>query len=353
MRLENLKVVELASVLAGPAVGMFFAELGAQVIKIENKKNKGDVTRTWKLPTEDKSKSSSAYFAAVNYGKQHLFLDLLDTDDFQQVLQLIREADIVITNFKKGDDFKFKLDYKTLKALNPSLIYGAINGFGVDSDRVAYDLILQAETGYMAMNGTSNSGPIKMPVAMIDILAAHQLKEGLLIALLNRKEDKGALVTVSLYDAAITSLVNQASNFLMANHIAKPIGSLHPNIAPYGELFETKDALKITFAIGSDKQFRLLMDHLNLSPLVHDASFKSNAERVVNRVLLSELMQKKIALMKGEPLLDFCHTHFIPAGEIKNIQKVFEVQASKSLVLESFIEKQPIKVVKSIAFKIS
>lgn len=351
MEIKDLKIVELASVLAGPSVGMFFAELGATVIKIENKKTQGDVTRTWKLPTEN-SQSISAYFASINYGKKHLFLDLTNPHDFQNVMQLIQEADVLITNFKKGDDIKFKLDYQSLKAQHPSLIYGAITGFGSDSDRVAYDLILQAETGFMSMNGTPESGPVKMPVAMIDVLAAHQLKEGILIALLSRKKHQGAFVSVSLFDAAIASLVNQASNYLMVGHIAQPIGSLHPNIAPYGEIFITKDAAKITFAIGSDKQFKLLMEHLGLEKVLENKAFFNNAARVKNRIELGAIMQEEISKYKSADLLNYCHTHFIPSGEIKDLRKVFESPLAKTQIIESTIENQPIKVVKSVAFKI-
>ena len=258
--LSNLKVIELASVLAGPDVGMFFSELGAEVIKIENKLLNGDVTRKWKSANEDKNTNVSAYFSSVNWNKKHLFLNLTDKVDKQKVYNLIASADIVITNFKPGDDTKLGMDYSTLKNHNSSLIYGVINGYGSNSKRVAYDVILQAETGFMSMNGTLESGPIKMPVALIDVLAAHQLKEGLLLALLNReKTKKGAFVEVSLYDTALASLKNQATNWLMNNFIPQPIGSLHPNIAPYGETFKTKDGKLLILAIGTDHHFKMLL----------------------------------------------------------------------------------------------
>ena len=253
---KGLKVVEISSVLAGPSVGLFFSELGANVTKVENSGSNGDITRSWKLPTEKKDSNISAYFCSVNWNKEHLFIDFKNSNELTHVKSLIEKCDIVILNFKKGDDLKFGLDYDSLSKINSKLIYGTINGFGENSDRVAYDLILQAESGFMSMNGTPNSGPIKMPVALIDILAGHQLKEGILIALIDRlNTGKGKKVSVSLFDSAVASLANQATNWLMADHIAKPIGSTHPNIAPYGELFKTKDNATITFAIGSNKQF--------------------------------------------------------------------------------------------------
>ena len=153
MDFNKLKVVELAGVLAGPSVGMFFAELGAEVIKIENERSGGDVTRSWKLASEDKSSKVSAYFCSVNYHKEYQFKNLKEQRDLDKVRDLIREADIVLVNFKKGDDVKLGLDYETLKKINPKIIYAAITGFGDESERIAYDLILQAESGFMSMNG--------------------------------------------------------------------------------------------------------------------------------------------------------------------------------------------------------
>lgn len=352
MEIKDLIIVEIASVLAGPSVGMFFAELGASVIKIEPKLIGGDVTRSWKLPNESKNSNVSAYFSSVNYHKSYHFLDFNNQDDYQKTIDFIKSADILITNFKKGDDKKFNLDYLTIKKLNAQLIYGAISGFGSDSDRVAYDLILQAETGFMSMNGTPESGPVKMPVALIDILAGHQLKEGILIALLNRLSKGGALVSVSLFDTAIASLANQASNFLMTDHVAERIGSLHPNIAPYGEVFLTLDGAKITFAIGSDKQFTSFMNYLELQMLTSDSKFKNNARRVANRNILADLISSKIKFLMLNNILRYCHKYYIPAAEIKNIKQVFETSIARDMVLEETISKIKTARVKTVAFRI-
>src|SRR6201993_899976 len=282
--LKDLKVVELASVLAGPSAGLFFAELGAEVIKIENKKTGGDVTRSWKLPEEDKNSTLSAYFLSVNFLKKHLFLDLNLEKDYKKCILQIKNADVIIVNYKRGDDKKLKLDYVTLKKINPTLIYAGINGFSETDERVAYDLILQAESGFMSMNGTKESGPLKMPVAMIDLLAAHHLKEAILLAILKKqKTKKGSCVSVSLFDVAVASLANQATNWLVAKHIPQPTGSLHPNIAPYGEIFKTKDNHTVTFAIGSDGQFAQLCKSLQISKISGDKNYVSNQLRVINR----------------------------------------------------------------------
>lgn len=255
---QDLKIIDLSTVLAGPSVGTFFAELGARVLKIEHPQH-GDVTNTWRLKQESDLSKQSAYYSSVNYKKELVKLNLRLDADYHVFIDELKDADILLMNFKKGDDQKLKVTPTELWKINPSLLIGKITGFGSDNDRIAYDLILQAETGFMSMNGTPESGPVKMPVALIDVLAAHQLKEGLLLALLQREQDKGQLVSVSLYDAAVCSLANQASNFLMEQQIPQRIGSLHPNIAPYGEIFETKDQQLLTFAIGSDQHFENLL----------------------------------------------------------------------------------------------
>jgi len=349
---SNVKVLEIASVLAGPSVGMFFSELGAKVIKFENKHTNGDVTRSWKLPSENKESTISAYFCAVNWKKDYHWVDFLNAEDKKRVIEEIQSADILITNFKKGDDSKFGLDYKTLLKLNPKLIYAAINGFGEESDRVAYDLILQAESGFMSINGTPETEPLKMPVALIDILAGHQLKEGILVALLEREiSKKGKKVSVSLFETAVASLANQASNWLMTGEIPQKIGSIHPNISPYGEIFSTKDFQKITFAIGSDKQFENLYKLLGMEAILSSNKFSSNANRVKNRVALAEILSNQIKDFNAEDLIQKCHSKFIPVARINSIKDVFEIPEAKNLILEEEINGIKTKRVKTVIFK--
>jgi crotonobetainyl-CoA:carnitine CoA-transferase CaiB-like acyl-CoA transferase len=349
---ENLMVIDCSTVLAGPSVGTFFAELGAQVTKIENP-GIPDVTRSWKLASESKNTPVSAYFSSVNYKKDYLKLDFKNEIHLKELFILIEKADVFLSNFKKGDAEKFGLTDSKLQAINPRLIIGKISGFGTDSDRVAYDLILQAETGFMSMNGTFESGPVKMPVALIDVLAAHHLKEGILTALLKRSTtNKGSVVSVSLYDAAISSLANQASNYLMEKHIPQRIGSLHPNIAPYGEIFETKDGKLITFAIGSNKHFQILCDFLELSELITDARFSENVERVKTRTELQEIIQGIISRFDSATILEFMHQKFVPVGIIRNLEEVFETSESEQLIRTENIDQIETKRVSQIAFQL-
>lgn len=352
MEIKELKVIDASTVLAGPSVGMFFAELGAKVTKVEHPKN-GDVTRSWKLPSESVNTPVSAYFSSVNYKKEYLKLDYKNTEDYKQFIELIKQADILITNFKKEDVEKFNLTDDVLLQHNPRLIHGKISGFGQDSDRVAYDLIVQAESGFMSMNGTKDSGPVKMPVALIDVLTAHQLKEGILVALLNRQSTlKGSIVEVSLYDSAVSSLINQATNYLNEGHVAQRIGSLHPNIAPYGEIFDTIDKVQITFAIGSDQHFSKLCQFLELSNLPTDERFKDNQSRVLNREELKELLQEKIREVKSTVVLNELHKQHVPVGKIKFIDEVLENPDSQKLILHEKIEGVDTKRIKSVVFNI-
>lgn len=349
---SNLKVIELAGVLAGPSVGVFFSELGAKVIKVENKKTHGDVTRTWKLPNEEKENTPGAYYWSVNTGKEIIYLDITLQQDLNTLYDLVKDADIIITNYKKGDDEKLKVTHSHLSTFNSKLIYASINGFGNKSSRTAYDLILQAESGFMFMNGEKNAQPLKMPVALIDVLAGHQMKEAILIALLKRERTgKGSHISVSLFDSALASLVNQATNWLIAKHLPQAGGSLHPNIAPYGEIFKTSDHHLITFAIGSDKQFKQLCDLCSLTDLPLWDKFSTNQNRIVNRKELFDLLKSKIETKTFDTVYNFCLQHDIPIGKIRNLKEVFELPEAQHM-LKPFTENGVNKnAVKSIAFK--
>jgi len=350
---KDLKVVELASVLAGPAVGMFFAELGANVIKIENKKTNGDVTRNWKSSNE-KTENTSAYFSCVNWGKKHLFIDYTNDNDFTKLLSLCKEADVIICNFKYGDAQKFNLSYLDLKKNNEKVIYAQLNGFKSQPKRVAFDVVLQAECGYMHMNGQKDSPPTKMPLAIMDLLAAHQLKEGILVALLKKeKTGKGSLVETSLEEAALSSLANQATNWLMNKEIPQRIGSMHPNIAPYGDIFTTKDNKLLVTAIGSSKQFASFCNLLGSKEIATEDKFSSNQNRLKNRIELQEILRTLILHCNRDELIEQCIQRSIPVGAIKNMEEVFSSKTAQNMLLEEVVNGEKTTRIKSVAFKIS
>lgn len=351
---KDLTVIELASVLAGPAVGMFFAELGAKVIKIENKKTGGDVTRKWKLPREDANSEYSAYYHSVNYKKETQLIDLQNDIEKEKVLTLIQKADIVISNYRQKSAKKMGMDYDSLKAINPTLIYAELTGFGAE-ERPAFDVVLQAEAGFLYMTGEPNREPVKMPVALIDLMAAHQLKEGILVALIHRmKTGEGSFITTSLLESAVSSLANQANNWLMANHIPQSMGCMHPNIAPYGDIFYSKDNKPIVLAVGTERQFQNLCEVLNLNHLITDHKFKINALRVKNRTELKEILTPEFRKFDRDPLLQTFHQKGIPAGSIRNMKEVFEIPLASDMILEEALPNGELtKRVKTVAFDIT
>jgi crotonobetainyl-CoA:carnitine CoA-transferase CaiB-like acyl-CoA transferase len=335
-----LKVVEFASVLAGPAVGMFFAELGAEVIKIENPTTGGDVTRGWKLPNESPDINRSAYFYSVNWGKKHLFLNLNVPDDLQQATQLALAADIVVANFKPSFAQKMGLDPDTLHRQNPRLIYAQVNSFADPTDESpAFDIVLQAEAGFLYMSGEPDREPVRMPVALIDLMTAHQLKEGILLALWNRERTgKGCYVSASLLESALASLANQASNWLNAGHVPQRMGTLHPNIAPYGEIVTCADGLQVLLAVGTEKQFAQLCKVLQRPEWLKDRRFAVNQDRVKHRSTLIAMIREIVEQRTFAVFYEQCREAGVPVAQIRDMPAVFELPAAQAMILE---EKTP------------
>jgi crotonobetainyl-CoA:carnitine CoA-transferase CaiB-like acyl-CoA transferase len=330
----GLLVLEFASVLAGPLVGQFFAELGAKVIKVENLLTAGDVTRKWKLPSEAPEPDVSAYFSCANWGKLSAGMDLRDGEALRLVHQIVRQADIVIASFKPGDAEKLQLDYPTLSSLKPRLIYGHITGYGPDSSRAGYDAVVQAESGFMFLNGQPEGPPTKMPVALMDLMAAHHLKEGILTALyLREKTGQGRLVEVSLLEAAIASLANQAAGYLVAGSVPTRIGSEHPSIVPYGTVFSTKEGEQIVLAVGDDRQFRALCEVLKVPALADDDRYRTNAGRVQNRSSLRAELTSSISTRAKKELLEKLAQRHVPAGAIHTLPEVMQLPFGQEMLL--------------------
>jgi crotonobetainyl-CoA:carnitine CoA-transferase CaiB-like acyl-CoA transferase len=352
--IKNLLVLELSSALAGPAVGQFFAELGARVIKVENPATGGDMTRRWKLPGEPESAPDSAYYWSTNQGKEVRMLNLRESQDREETLDLVRQADIVITNYQPGSARRLGMDAHSLMALNPRLIYARVFGFGPDDGRPAFDVVLQAEGGYMYMNGEADGPPVKMPVPMIDILASHQLREGILLALLERKDSgRGCIVETSLLASALSALSNQASNWLMAGHIAGRMGSAHPNITPYGEIFTCREGSPLVLAVATDVQFRAACGVLGLSHLAEDARFATNEGRLANRKELLHILEPAFHQRSRQEWLDLFAGSDVPAGSIRNMKEVFEQPAAARMIAEQPLpDGRLARAVRTVAFDI-
>ena len=330
--LEGIKVLELANILAGPMVGMFLAELGAEVIKVENKRTEGDITRQWRLPSEPIDSPISAYYSCANWGKEVHLMDLSSPQDLHQVHTWAAECDIVLSNLKLNSAKRLEVDYESLRKHNEQLIYAQLTAFGEEDARLGFDVVLQAETGYIYMTGEPEGNPVKLPVAFMDLLAAHQLKEGILCALLQKERTgRGAYIHTSLFAAGIASLANQATNWLMAGHIPTRKGTQHPNIAPYGDMFQTKDGALLVLAVGTDAQFDQLLQVLAVAAL---PKFATNTQRVANRKDLISLLQTYIEKRKAQELLPLLHEKGIPAGLVRNMKEVFELAEAQHMLLK-------------------
>lgn len=324
--LKGCKVLELAGVLAGPSVGMFLAELGAEVIKIENPATGGDVTRSWKLPSESDTDHGSSYFNSVNWGKKSVFADLKNNEDREKIYEWVKTSDIVLTSYKPGDAEKLGMAPETLHTINPGLIYAAVTGFGSEDKRAAYDALIQAESGFMHLNRPPDGEPAKMPVALIDILAGHHLKELVLIAWIHKlKSGEGSYVDVSLFEAAISSLANQAGAWLYAGSNPVPMGSEHPHIYPYGGVFKTGDNRYIILAVGNDRQFRKLCEVLDINELTYDSRFKTNPSRSANRQKLRPLLITAFNRVNNAKMcIAHMHREKVPCGLIRTVSEAVD-----------------------------
>jgi crotonobetainyl-CoA:carnitine CoA-transferase CaiB-like acyl-CoA transferase len=350
--LQGLKVLELASVLAGPSVGMFFAELGATVYKIENVTTHGDVTRKWKLPKEDAETDISGYFSCVNWGKFSFAVDLCQEEGLNIIYELAAQCDIVLVSYKPGDAEKLRVDYPTLKKHNNKLIYSHITGYGLQNPRAGFDAIIQAESGFTFMNGQPDGPPTKMPVALMDVLAAHHLKEAILLALYYReKTGQGQYIEASLFKAGVSSLANQATNWMVGKAIPQRMGSDHPNIVPYGTIFKTADGKEIVLAAGTDKQYQQLISTLGRPDLATDCKFEKNHGRVIHKEEINRIIQDLIITYTRDEILEILQQKRIPAGGVFNMQEVFKVPEAQPMVLEGKYETgMEIQGVSSIAF---
>jgi len=352
--LLGYKVLELASVLAGPSIGMFLAELGADVIKVENLVTDGDVTRKWKLPTESPETDVSGYFSSVNWGKKSLAVDISKCEGLEIIYKLAKDSDIILVSYKPGDAEKLKVDYNTFRAINPKTVYAHLTGYGLSNNRAGFDAIIQAESGFTYMNGEPDGPPTKMPVALMDILAAHQLKEAILIALLNLcKTGSGSYIDASLFRAGVSSLANQATNWLVGNTIPERMGSDHPNIVPYGTIFNTSDGKGIVIAVGTEKQFQELCELLGKPELSKDPRYSSNIMRVRNKETIKKTLQEVIARYDRDTILTMLEGRKIPAGGVFNMKEVFETPEAHNMVLSSTDGKTKIKGVSSVGFSIN
>jgi crotonobetainyl-CoA:carnitine CoA-transferase CaiB-like acyl-CoA transferase len=325
--LAGLRVLELARILAGPWAGQILADLGADVIKVE-RSGTGDDTRAWGppfVPAADGGNLSSAYFHSANRGKRSIELDFTTAEGQRLVKKLAARSDVLIENFKVGGLTKFGLDYKSLSALNPRLIYASVTGFGQtgpSAARAGYDLMAQGVGGIMAMTGSPDGPPMRVGVPIADIFSGVYTAVGVLAALARReKTGAGGYVDCALVDSTVGTLAFQALNYLVSGEVPKRIGNAHPNLVPYQE-FPVADG-RVIIATGNDAQFVKLCGILGAPELAQMPAYRDNKGRLEHR---AELVGKLCALtsqMQREELLDKLEAATIPAGPINDLDQVF------------------------------
>ena len=313
---------------------MFLAELGADVIKVENPATKGDVTRGWSLPGEDASSDTPAYFCAANWGKRSIAIDLGLPIGRDIVQSLARKTDVLLASYRPGQAKSLGVDADTLMDLNPRLIYAEVTAYGRDDTRPGYDALLQAGTGFMSINGEPGALPLKMPVALMDLLAAHQLKEAVLLALLQRAETGlGIHVSTSLVRSGLSSLVNQATGWMTTGQVPVPLGSGHPSVVPYGEVWECDGGEPVVLAIGTDRQFARLCKAIDAPKLATEPRFRRNSDRVVHRGALRTELAPRLAAVRRDELLDTLAALGVPAGPVLNVAEALSSPDAEALLL--------------------
>lgn len=322
--LAGIKVVELARILAGPWAGQTLADLGADVIKVEAPE--GDDTRRWGPPfITHAGETSAAYFHATNRGKRGVTADFRTAEGQEIVRNLVADADVLIENFKVGGLVKYGLDYDSLAKINPKLIYCSITGFGQTgpyAHRAGYDFIIQGMAGLMSVTGEPDGQPQKVGVAVTDVFTGVYSATAILAALLQRgRTGLGQHIDMALMDVATSVMANQSLNYLSSGIAPTKMGNAHPNLAPYA-VFDCADGW-IILAIGNDQQFQRLCKILDLDALGREPKFATNADRVENRVELTQCLTEATRKFTKLQLLFACESHGVPAGPINDIAETF------------------------------
>ena len=317
----KLKVVDLSRVLAGPVCSMMLGDMGADVIKVE-RPGKGDETRGWGPPFDPDGQS--AYFLAINRNKKSLAADLSDPRDRAVLLDLISGADVVLDNFLPGSLGRLGLDPGELLKKNPGLIWCTISGFGQASTRPGYDFVVQAECGWMAITGEPNGAPMKVGVALADVIAGKDATVAILAVALERVAGPVAAekrrIHISLADSARAALVNVAQNVLVSGDDAKRWGNAHPNLVPY-QLFEAADR-PFVIAVGSDAQWSACANALSLDDLAADEELRTNAGRVKHRERLVSSVARRASAMDAQHWIDQLQRASVPCGLVRTVAEV-------------------------------
>ena len=318
--LQGIRVLDLTRVLAGPLCTMMLGDLGADVLKVE-RPGGGDDTRGWGPPFD--ARGESAYFLSANRNKLSLAADLADPADRELVARLAADADVIVDNFRPGTLERFGLDLGALLERSPRLVWCTITGFGLESRRPGYDFVAQAECGWMAITGEADGAPMKVGVALADVLAGKDAAVAILAALVARglraeplPAERRRLV-ISLAASAAAALVNVAQNVLVSGEDAGRWGNGHPNLVPY-QLFQAADGALVV-AVGNDAQWAACARALDLPELAADARFRTNAGRVAGRDVLVALLSARLAERPAAEWLERLGRVGVPVGVVRGV----------------------------------
>jgi crotonobetainyl-CoA:carnitine CoA-transferase CaiB-like acyl-CoA transferase len=330
--LSHIRVLDLSRVLAGPWCGQILGDLGAEVIKVE-RPGSGDDTRHWGPPyikdAEGNDSREAAYFQSANRNKQSLTLDFTKPEGQRLVRELVAQCDVLLENFKVGGLAAYGLDYESLKAINPRLIYCSITGFGQTGPyarRAGYDFMIQGLGGLMSLTGRpegeEGAGPMKVGVALTDILTGLYATVGVLAALNQRDQSGiGQHIDVALLDVQVACLANQAMNYLSTGVSPKRLGNAHPNIVPYQD-FPSADG-NFILAVGNDGQFRKFCEVAGIAQLADDPRFASNKARVAHRAELIPLLRQATVFKTTAQWIESLEKAGVPCGPINDLEQVF------------------------------
>ncbi|WP_019341191.1 CaiB/BaiF CoA transferase family protein [Stutzerimonas stutzeri] len=337
--LSHIRVLDLSRVLAGPWAGQILGDLGAEVIKIERPRT-GDDTRHWGPPylkdAQGENTSEAAYYLSANRNKQSLTLDFTQPEGQRIIRELVTQCDVLLENFKVGGLAAYGLDYESLRAINPRLIYCSITGFGSDgpyAQRAGYDFMIQGLGGLMSLTGRAEgeegAGPVKVGVALTDILTGLYATVGVLAALNHREQSGiGQHVELALLDVQVACLANQAMNYLTTGVAPKRMGNAHPNIVPYQD-FPTADG-DIILTVGNDGQFRKFAEVAGRPEWADDPRFASNKARVAHRHELVPMIRQVTVFRTTAEWVATLEQAGVPCGPINDLAQVFadpQVQA--------------------------
>ena len=353
--LEDINILDLTRVLAGPTSTQILGDLGANIIKIERPLS-GDDSRNLGPPYLDKNLKKpmeSSYFLSVNRNKNSVELDFTKKEGQELAKKLIKKCDVLVENFRAGNLKQYGLDYKSIKKINPEIIYCSITGFGQNgpySKRGGYDYLVQAMGGIMSITGEKKGNPTKIGVGVSDIITGLYSTIGILSALRFKEvTGKGQHLDISLMDSQVSWLSYVAQNYLISGEIPKRIGNDHPSIVPY-QTVKAKDGLMV-LAIANDRQFKEFCEYAKISNLINDPKFNTNSSRVKNRCDLNKIINKIIKKKTIKQWVEGLVKVNVPCGPINNIQQVFEDKQVKSrkMVISMKHSKSKNKKIKLIA----